>query len=403
MIPISLPVVLRVGSEVAFVSMDLVILAEAVCVVRRVNGDGDCLFASVAHQLFGYAIGSDAHVAMTAALREMVVEHLYDNVNNVEFSLAIRLRVEEELPWLLEASDEATVRNFLPVLAGKHIWGGDESLSALAQIFSCVIRVHREGASSIDALGQPGGPGPVLGVVYRGQVNRWDHYDSLCLLDRFSAENQTTGIAVNAAGEPVGSVPVRGGHCSVFPSDRGTGCLFFALAHQLFACSPRSADHVEIARLVRRMVVRHMRSLIDRELGELIDSRLSRDFPGLAAESPVIRRGRFLTMLETSEIGGGQESISVFSQLFRCQVETFLERGPITVTADLAASSSRRVNGKYDHYTTCCSYCVKPNRGSPAGEAPPPPPCQPVRCCQGIGYGRHCASRTGCAGCSHYW
>lgn len=112
-----------VRSDVELVDMDLVLLADGWCLARRVGGDGNCLFASVAHQLFGYAIGLEALMRMTAALRVMVVEHLGDNIGSVEYLLAVRLRVEEELPWLLGNDDEGTMRNFLPVLARSGVWG----------------------------------------------------------------------------------------------------------------------------------------------------------------------------------------------------------------------------------------------------------------------------------------
>lgn len=71
------------------------LLANGWCLARRVGGNGDCLFASVAHQLFGYAIGSEALMRMTAALRVMVVWHLGDNIGDAEYLLAVRLSVEE--------------------------------------------------------------------------------------------------------------------------------------------------------------------------------------------------------------------------------------------------------------------------------------------------------------------
>lgn len=152
--------------------MDLVNLKNSVCLVKSILGNGDCLFASISHQMFEFDIGTVMHKAMTSTMREMAVNYIRDNSGNVELKLAIVLRVEEEIPVLCGDSDERTVQNFLPLLATTGVWGGDESIHALSLKFGCTIIIFREGECCVTAPCRGDVPTRIVRIVYRGQVNR---------------------------------------------------------------------------------------------------------------------------------------------------------------------------------------------------------------------------------------
>lgn len=57
------------------------------CEIHSVRGDGNCLFAAAAHQLFGFEMGSTMHEAMVTTLSEMVVEFIRDHKSNLELQI----------------------------------------------------------------------------------------------------------------------------------------------------------------------------------------------------------------------------------------------------------------------------------------------------------------------------
>lgn len=62
--------------------------------VIRIASDGNCLYACIAHQLFGYKVDSYEHEKVEASLRESCVDFIEQNYE--EFSIHIKGRVLEE-------------------------------------------------------------------------------------------------------------------------------------------------------------------------------------------------------------------------------------------------------------------------------------------------------------------
>lgn len=62
--------------------------------VIKIKADGNCLFGSLAHQLFQNKVNSIDHVNATKKLRASVVEYIIKNIN--DFSLAVKGRIFEE-------------------------------------------------------------------------------------------------------------------------------------------------------------------------------------------------------------------------------------------------------------------------------------------------------------------
>lgn len=119
--------------------MSLVTLDFRRCEVQPIRGDGNCLFGAVAHQIFRCTVESDMYTAITRTLREMVVEHILDDVREESLVSLITLRVSDEFPGIRGLSSTETVLNFLGVLQEDGVWGSSESLLAFARIFEIVI------------------------------------------------------------------------------------------------------------------------------------------------------------------------------------------------------------------------------------------------------------------------
>lgn len=154
-------------------AMEPVLLDEGFCLVYATARNGHCMFSAFAHQIFRFDIDSDLHEAMIMALREMTVEHITRCVvaGDVRYLHALSLRVDD-------AGLDVTFDSFLDILAKTNVWGGDESLLALSEIFECVINVYREGSSRICIDSDSAVEGRFVNIVYRGPLNAWDHYDS---------------------------------------------------------------------------------------------------------------------------------------------------------------------------------------------------------------------------------
>lgn len=357
--------------------MEVVLLKNSACIVRSVRGNGDCLFASMAHQIFNYELESDEHVSMTAALRVMVVDHIRNHADDTELALAIRLRMEEEHPELLGRNEAETVQNFLRLLADTvepREWGGAESLSALAQIFSCVILVKREGDCHIEVTSPSSDISRVFSVVYRGPVNEWNHYDSLYLSDRFSSNEPFMISDV-----PDQLIQVRGGQCSIHTTHLDENSLFSALAHQLFPCRFLSNIHLRITAQVRKLITLHLlQHLDDPEYTELLNNRASTSCPHSIGLSLQEERRRFLHLLSHPATPGGIESIEAFSRLFCCSVMIYWEQGPITYTSASLALPHRQIRlvcrsvyGQYDHYDSFGAFVHANNSANSTSHSTP--------------------------------
>lgn len=164
--------------------MDCLMLQSEACEVYKIRGDGNCMFAAAAHQLFGYEIGSVMHTATTQAIREMVVEYIRKNAKDDELQMMIAMRVSEECSWMEGTSMEETVLNYSYVLAQDREWGADESLFAISRMFHANITVYRERGHTTIVEEEDVPPERAIHIVYRGEQGNWDHYDSFYRFDK---------------------------------------------------------------------------------------------------------------------------------------------------------------------------------------------------------------------------
>lgn len=141
----------------SFATMEtqLVILNDTGCTVEDVLGDGNCLFAATSHQLYGFQVGTEMHRAMTATIRELVIQFLRTNVNKFDIRLLIDDHIKESYEELMRLPYETAAEKFLEILAQDKIWGAEESLTAIARIFQCDVEtMHEMGPKMDDILWQ---------------------------------------------------------------------------------------------------------------------------------------------------------------------------------------------------------------------------------------------------------
>lgn len=153
--------------------------------VSKIPGDGNCLIASIAHQIFGMPINSEEHEAATFKLRQDIVKHILDSNNFDVFKYTLQDRVYEmkskaEIVDMVEESKHF-VQN---VLSMNGYWGGHECVVAAQRIFSVNIITFDEDGTYY--IGDDGKTiyNKTIAVAYRtcgtngNQIMR-NHYDSV--------------------------------------------------------------------------------------------------------------------------------------------------------------------------------------------------------------------------------
>lgn len=149
--------------------------------------DGNCLFSSLAHQLFGKEINSAAHETATNNLRASVVKHIQQNYD--DFYYEIRGHVYD-----LKDSDENheihkfdKIEDACEYLLTEYLtqpgnWGGAETLKAIASMHNVNIIVFNENGP-VHAIICEQQNERCLIVVFRlkhGEKIIRNHYDSAC-------------------------------------------------------------------------------------------------------------------------------------------------------------------------------------------------------------------------------
>lgn len=184
--------------------MEHMIYDEGSVLVRRMPGDGHCLFSALVYQQFNSEVGSAEHYEKVMNLRRRVVDHIRNNMDNFRASLADTV---EEMRHLGHASVEDKMEEFLQRIAESNEWGGQETIAAAAFIFNKRIDVYYEQGPLI-VFNRELAVFGVLRVAYRlaARISRnthRNHYDSV--VQRLSvnrdirerSNNPTDGITSN--------------------------------------------------------------------------------------------------------------------------------------------------------------------------------------------------------------
>lgn len=112
--------------------------------VAIIAKDGNCLFSAIAHQLFGSKINSQKHIDETKQLRRDVVNYILENYSDsYEAGLIDGVLDEPNFPKEYDSSDAA--HHFLSeYLPRNGVWGGQETLAAVQQMYNANIFIFRE-------------------------------------------------------------------------------------------------------------------------------------------------------------------------------------------------------------------------------------------------------------------
>lgn len=151
--------------------------------VLKIEGDGNCLFASLVHQLHDVKTNSQEHKKLTTDLRQEVVQHIRENI--VRYKQAIKSRLNYDGKNI----DEACV-TYLEKLSEEGHWGGPETILATSNMYNVNVLVFDEKAPFYLSTGFNPNYSRTIFLAYRigstqgpdGNAKR-NHYDTICGID----------------------------------------------------------------------------------------------------------------------------------------------------------------------------------------------------------------------------
>lgn len=191
-----------------------------------IPGDGDCLFGSIVHQIYGMTPAHPLFKSYSHQIRITAVAEIRRNLPYYYDQVASHaadecLQATDELLQYLSVSDQ--VEWYLAKLETPGFWGGEESISALANHYQVIFTLHQEEGTAIEF--RPSDSGmlhlPRYDLYYRSlappvQLFREiesnlprvkTHYDSVvCIRKAGSTLDRSTGVIVQL---PSLNYPVR--------------------------------------------------------------------------------------------------------------------------------------------------------------------------------------------------
>lgn len=128
-----------------FISQSPMKLPQKKVQICTIEGDGNCLYAAIAHQLFGDKINSPQHKRHTAELRAEVVDHIKNNFE--QYLHDLKGRIFEKTNSAKNVDLKSDCLSFLNDLSKPGTWGGSESLAAITNIKCVNIIILNEDGS----------------------------------------------------------------------------------------------------------------------------------------------------------------------------------------------------------------------------------------------------------------
>lgn len=155
--------------------------------VASINGDGNCLFGAICHQLFYGRINSESHIEEMAALRKNVVSHILQPENYPSFEHALKDRVYEikkknEIENITTECKLFTRLN----LSQRGKWGGYETSKAVGEMYNVNILTFKEDDGCYISKSKQICDRTIVLAYRKTLINNesvYYHYDSICDID----------------------------------------------------------------------------------------------------------------------------------------------------------------------------------------------------------------------------
>lgn len=172
--------------------------------VGKSNPDGNCLFSSLAHQLFYEPRDSLTHKKLTKKLRLDVTKFIRQNISLFKHEIKGRIYEVNDAENIENIEDEINlfVKFFLPKNA---FWGGSETLKAVSMLHKVNIIVFFEDESYRVANEINWSYDNSIMIAYRNSVvkgkNDRDHYDSISQINQneiYTSTKQLLDASVKA-------------------------------------------------------------------------------------------------------------------------------------------------------------------------------------------------------------
>lgn len=155
--------------------------------VAKIPMDGDCLFSSIAHQLFGNDLNSSEHQKSTNKLRADVVQFIQQHFKEFEFELqghVYQLKENKLIPKINQIGDIHEACKYLlnECLIHPGCWGGRESLKAIVSLYDVnIISFYENGPVDFLSAQQQTDRNVIIAYRLAGNDDEWrNHYDSVC-------------------------------------------------------------------------------------------------------------------------------------------------------------------------------------------------------------------------------
>lgn len=161
--------------------------AARIIYIIKILGDGNCLFTSLAHQLWPTATTSQECKKNAIKLRAAVVEHILANIQSYQMFIEEYLHEIESLKTdgaTLETKCKMWVRH---ILSRQGSWAGIETIKAVSHIYGVnVVTFNECGIVQMVQAAKEHYDRTIL-LAYRfyldGNERKYNHYDSVCDMD----------------------------------------------------------------------------------------------------------------------------------------------------------------------------------------------------------------------------
>lgn len=158
--------------------------------MTRISGDGNCLFASIVHQIYHYPTDSREHKVATKQLRADVVAHILlpENFDAFLFTLKDRVYDIKTKHEIIDMNTEC--KNYVQNILSKNgVWGGHETIIAASRIYRKNIVTFDESGSYYTANNKNSMYDGTIALAYR--IGHYDntgkpirnHYNSVSDID----------------------------------------------------------------------------------------------------------------------------------------------------------------------------------------------------------------------------